>query len=86
MLVVERLYVNDVQELKEALEEEEETRVSLEEKLESIEELNNEITAKLTKERDHALSMVKVLKKRKRLNLELFMLNSLSLMTNFKFK
>ena len=45
--------------------EEEETRVSLEEKLKSIEELNNEIIAKLTKERDHSLAMVKVLKKEK---------------------
>ena len=65
MLAVERLYVNDIQELKKALEEEKETQVSLEKKLESFEELNNEITAKLTKERDHAIAMVNVLKKEK---------------------
>ena len=39
-----------------ALEEEQETRVSLEEKLESIEESHNEIIAKLIKERDHAIA------------------------------
>ena len=37
------------------LEEEQDTRASLEEKLESFEELNNEIIANLTKERDHAI-------------------------------
>ena len=40
--------------LENTLEEEQETRVDLEEKLESIEESHNEIIAKLIKERDHA--------------------------------
>ena len=49
--------------LENALEEEQETRASLEEKLESFEELNNEIIANLTKERDHAHAKYKVTKK-----------------------
>jgi hypothetical protein len=56
MLALESVYVNDVQNLKDALEEEQELRVSLEEKLESIEESHNKIIAKLTKERDLALA------------------------------
>ena len=49
--------------LEDALEEQQETRVSLEEKLESIEESHNEIIAKLIKERDHAIAKYKVAKK-----------------------
>ena len=49
--------------LEDALEEEQETRASLEEKLESFEELNNEIIANLTKECDHAHAKYKVTKK-----------------------
>jgi hypothetical protein len=50
MLSLEREYVNDIQHLKDALEEEKELRVSLEEKLELIEESHNKIIFKLTKE------------------------------------
>ena len=39
-----------------------ETRASLEEKLESIEESHNEIIAKLIKERDHTHAKYKVTK------------------------
>jgi hypothetical protein len=52
---LEREYANDIHDLKNALEEEQELRVSLEEKLESIEESCNKIISKLTKERDLAL-------------------------------
>ena len=58
-------YVDEIEELKGALEEEQETRVSLEEKLESIEESHNEIISKLIKERDHVIAKNKVLKKEK---------------------
>ena len=49
--------------LEDSLEEEQESRSSLEEKLESIEESNNEIIAKIIKERDHANAKYKVTKK-----------------------
>ena len=48
-----------------ALEEEQETRVSLEEKLETIEESHNELNSKLIKERECALAKYKKLKKEK---------------------
>jgi hypothetical protein len=51
-----RRHHNDIHDLKYALEEEQEIRVSLEEKLESIEESCNEIISKLTKECDLALA------------------------------
>ena len=47
------------------LEEEQEIRVSLEEKLESIEESHNEIISKLIKERDHAIAKYKLAKNKK---------------------
>jgi archaellum component FlaC len=47
---------NDIASLKDSLEGEEEERATLEEKLDSIEESNNEVISKLTKERDHAWS------------------------------
>jgi hypothetical protein len=56
MLALEHEYVNVIRDLKDALEEEQELWVSLEEKLESIEESHNKIIAKLTKERDIALA------------------------------
>jgi hypothetical protein len=56
MFALEREYANDIHNLKYALEEEQDLRVSLEEKLESIEESINEIISKLTKEHDLALS------------------------------
>ena len=46
-------------------EEEEELRSSLEERLESLDESNDLIVAKIIKERDHALAKYKVLKKEK---------------------
>ena len=49
--------------LEDALEKEQETRPSLEEKLESIEESHNEIIAKLIKEHDHAIAKYKFTKK-----------------------
>ena len=51
--------------LENALVEEQELRVSLEEKLESLDESNDLIVAKIIKERDHALAKYKVLKKEK---------------------
>ena len=47
--------------LENALVEEQELRVSLEEKLESLDESNDLIVAKIIKERDHALAKYKVL-------------------------
>ena len=57
------------------LEEEQMLRVSLEEKLESIEESHNEIISELIKERDHARAKYKLAKKKKRPNLVLVMLD-----------
>jgi hypothetical protein len=51
--------------LKDSLEGEEEERATLEEKLDSIEESNNEVISKLIKERDHARAKEKVLKREK---------------------
>jgi hypothetical protein len=56
MFALEREYANDIHDLKYALEEEQEVRVSLEEKLESIEESCDEIISKLTRECDLALA------------------------------
>ena len=53
----------EVHNLENALEEEQETRVALEERLESSEELNNEVIAKLTKKHDHAIAKCNVLSK-----------------------
>jgi prefoldin subunit 5 len=53
---LEREYANDTGSLENSLEEEQELRVSLDEKLESMEESHNEIMSKLTKERDLALA------------------------------
>ena len=64
--------------LEDALEEERGTRASLEKKLESIEESQNEIIAKIIKERDHAHAKYKVFKmENARLNNELVMLSSI---------
>ena len=60
--------------LENALDEEQELRVSLEEKLESLDETNDLIIAKIIKEKDHAIAKYKVLKKEK-LNLVLAMLD-----------
>ncbi|KAK1619169.1 hypothetical protein QYE76_024686 [Lolium multiflorum] len=62
---LEREYANDVASLKNDLEEEQETIASLEEQLETLEVSQNEIFAKLTKERDHAKAKLKLLKNEK---------------------
>jgi hypothetical protein len=64
--------------LSHALEEEQGLRVTLEESVSAIEESNNLNISKLIKERDHALSMAKVIKMR-RLNLVLVMLDYLKI-------
>ena len=65
MGALEREYANDVASLKNDLEEEQETVASLEEKLETLEVSQNEIFAKLNKERDHAKAQLKMLKNEK---------------------
>ena len=62
---IEREDAMEKSSLENALEEEKELRVSLEEKLESLDETNNLIIAKIIKERDHAIVKYKVLKKEK---------------------
>jgi chromosome segregation ATPase len=62
---LKREYDLEIASLKDSLEEEEEERGSLEEKLESTEESHNETIDKFIKERDHACAKVKVLKKEK---------------------
>jgi hypothetical protein len=62
---LERLAADDIGSLSIELEEEQNLRVSLEEKLLGLKESHNLILSKLTKERDHALAMVKLLKKEK---------------------
>jgi hypothetical protein len=61
----ERLAADDTGSLSIELEEEQNLRASLEEKLLGLEESHNLNLSKLTKERDHALAMVKLLKKEK---------------------
>jgi chromosome segregation ATPase len=63
--ILEKEYVHDIATLKDSLVREEEERATLEEKLDSIKENNNEVISKLIKERDHARAKVKVLKKEK---------------------
>jgi hypothetical protein len=60
---LERLAADDIGSLSIDLEEEQNLRASLEEKLLGLEESHNLNLTKLTKERDHALAMVKLLKK-----------------------
>jgi hypothetical protein len=62
---LERLATDDIGSLSIELEEEQNLRVSLEEKLLGLEESHNLNLSKLTKERDHALDMVNFLKKEK---------------------
>jgi hypothetical protein len=62
---IEREDADEKASLMNALEEEQELRVSLEERLESLDESNDLIIAKIIKERDHALAKLKVLKKEK---------------------
>src|SRR4051812_33200353 len=59
---IEREDAMEIASLKNALEEEE-ARVSLEERLESMEETHEEIVTKLVKERDNAVTKAKKLKK-----------------------
>ena len=58
-------YVGEIASLTSALEEEQEHRTSLEERLESLDESNDLIIAKIIKERDQAIAKYKVLKKEK---------------------
>ena len=62
---IEREDAIEIASLKNELEEEHELRVSLEEKLESLEETHNESMSKLIKNHDHAIAKYKVLKKEK---------------------
>jgi hypothetical protein len=62
---LERLAADDIGSLSIELEEEQNLRASLEEKLLGLEESHNLNLSKLTKEHDHALAMVKLLKKEK---------------------
>jgi chromosome segregation ATPase len=62
---LEKEYAHEIASLKYSLEGKEEVRATLEEKLDSIEETNNEVISKLIKERDHARAKIKVLKKEK---------------------
>jgi hypothetical protein len=62
---LEKEYVHEIASLKESLVGEEEERVTLEEKLDSIEESNNQVISKLIKECGHARAKVKVLKNEK---------------------
>jgi hypothetical protein len=57
---LEKEYAHDIASLKNSLDGEEEERATLEEKLDSIEESNNEVISKLIKERDHAHAKVRV--------------------------
>ena len=59
----ERENADEIGALSQALEEEQELREALEEKLFSIEETQNETLSNLTKERDHAIALSNVLKK-----------------------
>ena len=61
----ERENVLEISSLSQVLEEEQEARVSLEEKLATIEESHNLAISKLIKEHDHALAMVNLLKNEK---------------------
>ena len=62
---LEREYANDIGSLTLALEEERELRVSLEEKLENLDESQNAIFSQIIKERDHAIAKYKLFKKEK---------------------
>ena len=59
----EKEYANDIASLTLALEEEHELRVSLEEKLENLDESQNAIFSQIIKERDHAIAKYKLYKK-----------------------
>jgi DNA repair exonuclease SbcCD ATPase subunit len=62
---IEREDAIEIASLNNALEEEQETRVSLEETLETIEESHNELNSQLIKERDRAIAKYKKLKREK---------------------
>ena len=62
---IEREDANEKADLTIALDEEHELRVSLEERLESLEETNDLIVSKLIKEHEHIIAKYKVLKKEK---------------------
>ena len=60
---LETEYANDIASLTVALEEKHQLRVSLEEKLDNIEESQNDNLSKIIKERDHAIFEYKLYKK-----------------------
>ena len=60
----ERVYADEISSLNEALEEEHELRISLEKNIESHELSLNEVTSKLTKERDNSRAKYKLAKKK----------------------
>ena len=62
MLGHAREAADEIASLSQALEEEQTVRANLEETVEGLQETNNIIISKLTKDRDHALACVKVLK------------------------
>jgi hypothetical protein len=72
----ERDAADEIASLSQALEEGQNLRITLEESVANLEVSHNLNISKLNKECDHALSMVKVLKRR-RLNLMLVMLGYL---------
>ena len=62
---LEREYASDIAALTSALEEEQEHRASLEERLESLDETNDEIIAKIIKDKELFIAKYKVMKKEK---------------------
>ena len=62
---LEREYANDIAALTVALEEEHDLRVSLEEKLENLDESQNAVFSQIIKERDNAIAKYKLYKKEK---------------------
>ena len=62
---LEREYASDIAALTSALEEEQEHRASLEERLESLDETNDEIIAKVIKDKELFIAKYKLMKKEK---------------------
>ena len=62
---LEREYASDIAALTSALEEEQEHRACLEERLESLDEINHEIVAKIIKDKELFIAKYKLMKKEK---------------------
>ena len=62
---LEREYASDIAALTSALEEEQEHHASLEERLESLDETNDEIIAKIIKDKELFIAKYKLMKKEK---------------------